>query len=79
MFCGHMSPDGARDDIARRKLRAGRIRHETIAVFVDESRTFAAHRFADQFQREGAGIERGRMKLDKFKIGHSGAGARRER
>jgi hypothetical protein len=44
-----MSPDGARDEVARRKLGAGYIRHEAIAILVDKCGSFAAHGLADEF------------------------------
>ena len=73
--CGH----GARDDIARRKLGADTPGHEALARFVDEDRAFAAHGLGDERQRDRADVERGRMKLDEFEIGHDRAGARRQR
>ena len=75
----HMPPDRARDDIAGRKLGAGHVGHEAIAALVDEDRAFAAHRLADEFQRKGSAVERRRMELNEFEIGHDRAGARRER
>ena len=74
-----MSPDGARDDIARRKLGTGHVRHEAIAIFVNKDCALATHGLTDQFQRVGAGVEGGRMELDKFEIGHGRTGPRRER
>ncbi len=75
----HVAPDRAGDDIARREFGAGHGRHKARACLVDQDCAFAAHRFADEFQREAGGIERRRMELDEFEIGKLRAGARRER
>ena len=71
-------PDRARDNIARCKLGAGHADHEAMASLVDEDRPFAAHGLADELKRRRNAIERGRMKLDKFEIGHGHARLRRE-
>lgn len=73
-----MPPDGSGDDIAGRKFGTGHVSHETIAVLVDEDRTFAAYRLADELEREGSVVQRRRMELNKLQIGHDRAGACRE-
>jgi hypothetical protein len=72
-------PDGTCNDIAGRKLGAGGPGHEAIAMSVDQDRAFSTHGLTDELQWRGLAVERRRMELDKFKIGHDGAGARCER
>ena len=79
MALGAPAPDRARDDVARRQLRAGRVQHEALAGLVDEHGAFAAHGFADQRRRPRRAVERGRVELHEFEIGEFGAGARGER
>ncbi len=74
-----MPPDGTCNDIAGRKLRAGDTRHEAIAISIDQDRAFSAYGLTDELQWRGLAVERRRMELDKFKIGHDGAGACCER
>ena len=72
-------PDGARDDVARRQFRAGRIEHEPLAAFVDQRRARAAHRLADERHRPRGDVERGRVELHELHVGERGAGPRGQR
>ena len=55
------------------------LEHEALALFVEENRAFAAHRFRDQLQRILGRVERGRMKLHELHVGELGARAVRDR
>jgi hypothetical protein len=75
----HVPPDGTCHDIAGRKLGAWDTGHEAIAIPIDQDRAFSAYGLTNELQWRGLAVERRRMKLDKFKIGHDGAGACCER
>ncbi len=75
MVGAQLRPDGAGNDIARRKFRSRDTGHEALAIFIDKDRAFTAHRFADEAELRAGCVQRGRMELHEFHITQRCAGA----
>lgn len=71
----HVPPHGAGDHVARRKLLAWCRIHEASAGLVDQCRALPACRLADQGQRRGIRIQRGRVELYEFHVDEYRSGA----
>ena len=76
---GALTPDCARDNIARRKFGSRRSCHESVTGIVDQNRAFAAQGFADERHRPRCDVERGWMELSEFHVCEKGASARSKR
>ena len=76
----HLLYDRTAHDVARRKFGAFVvILHETVAVLVDKTRSFAAHRFRDKTATTPRDVEHRRMELQKFHVAADRARAERHR
>lgn len=72
--------DRTAHDVARRKLAAlVVIFHEAVAVLVDKTRPFAAHRFRDKTATTSRDVENRRVELQKFHVAADRPSAERHR